>query len=165
MSNQTLELNDAIYKYLLEHSLRETAVLKALRKETMSLEMARMQIAPEQGQFMALLVSMLGAKNIIEVGVFTGYSTLCMAQALPEGGRIVACDISEDWSNIASKYWQAAAVADKIDLRLAPAQETLAAMIAKGEQGQYDFAFIDADKGNYTTYYEQCLELLRPGGV
>lgn len=165
MSNQTLELNDAIYKYLLEHSLRETAVLKALRKETMSLEMARMQIAPEQGQFMALLVSMLGAKNIIEVGVFTGYSTLCMAQALPEGGRIVACDISEDWSNIASKYWQAAAVADKIDLRLAPAQETLAAMIAKGEQGQYDFAFIDADKENDTTYYEQCLELLRPGGV
>src|SRR3970040_234219 len=109
MSNQTLQMNDVIYKYLLEHSLRETAVLKALREETMSLEMARMQIAPEQGQFMALLVSMLGAKNIIEVGVFTGYSTLCMAQALPEDGRIVACDLSEDWSNIASKYWQAAA--------------------------------------------------------
>lgn len=165
MSNQTLALNDSIYKYLLEHSLRETSVLKALREETMSLDMARMQIAPEQGQFMALLVSMLGAKNIIEVGVFTGYSTLCMAQALPEGGRVVACDLSEDWTNIARKYWQEARVADKIDLRLAPAKETLQAMLAKGEQGQYDFAFIDADKESYTTYYEQCLELLRPGGV
>ncbi len=165
MSNQTLALNDAIYQYLLDHSLRESKTLKALRAETMTLDMARMQIAPEQGQFMALLVSILGAKKIIELGVFTGYSTLCMAQALPADGQIVACDLNEDWAGIAKSHWQQAGVANRIDLRLAPATETLSAMLAKGEQGQYDFAFIDADKENYPAYYESCLELLRPGGV
>ena len=165
MSNRTLPVSDTIYHYLLEHSLRESDSLKSLREETMSLELSSMQIAPEQGQFMALLVRMLGAKNIIELGVFTGYSTLCMAQVLPEGGRLLACDLDEEWATIAKKYWQQAGVADKIELHLAPAKDTLSALIDKGEQGQYDFAFIDADKENYITYYEQCLELLRPGGV
>jgi len=165
MSNQTLPINDTIYYYLLDHSLRESNSLKALREETMSLDMSRMQIAPEQGQFMALLVSMLGAKNIIELGVFTGYSTLCMAQVLPEDGRVLACDLDEEWATIARKYWRQAGVDNKIELHLAPAKDTLAALIDKNEQGQFDFAFIDADKENYIIYYEQCLKLLRPGGV
>lgn len=165
MSNRTLPINDTIYHYLLDHSLRESDSLKALREETMSLEFSSMQIAPEQGQFMAMLVRMLGAKNVIELGVFTGYSTLSMAQVLPENGRVLACDLDKEWTNIAQKYWQQAGVAGKIDLHLAPAKDTLAAFIEKGEQGQYDFAFIDADKENYITYYEQCLELLRSGGV
>jgi len=165
MSNRTLPINDTIYHYLLDHSLRESDSLKALREETMSLEFSSMQIAPEQGQFMAMLVRMLGAKNIIELGVFTGYSTLCMAQVLPESGRVLACDLDEKWTNIAQKYWRQAGVAGKIDLHLAPAKDTLAALIDKGEQGQYDFAFIDADKVNYIAYYEQCLALLRTGGV
>ena len=165
MSNQTLPINDTIYHYLLDHSLRESNSLKALREETMSLDMSRMQIAPEQGQFMALLVSMLGAKNIIELGVFTGYSTLCMAQVLPEDGRVLACDLDEEWATIARKYWRQAGVDNKIELHLAPAKDTLAALIDKNEQGQFDFAFIDADKENYIIYYEQCLKLLRPGGV
>ena len=165
MSNRTLAINDDIHHYLLDHSLRESDSLKALREETMSLELSRMQIAPEQGQFMAMLVRMLGAKNIIELGVFTGYSTLCMAQVLPEDGRVLACDLDEVWTTIARKYWQQAGVDDKIELHLAPAKNTLAALIDKGEQSQFDFAFIDADKENYFGYYEQCLELLRPGGV
>ena len=165
MSNRTLPVSENIHHYLLDHSLRESNSLKALRKETMSLELSRMQIAPEQGQFMAMLVRMLGAKKIIELGVFTGYSTLCMAQVLPEGGRVIACDLDEEWTTIAKKYWQQAGVDNKIELHLAPAKDTLADLIDNGEQGEFDFAFIDADKENYTLYYEQCLKLLRPGGV
>lgn len=165
MSTRTLTLDDDLYRYLVDVSVRETPVQRRLREETAGLEMARMQIAPEQGQFMALLVSLMGARNTLEVGVFTGYSALCVAGALPEHGRIVACDVSEEWTSVARRYWNEAGLGGKIDLRLAPAAETLASLIKGGEKGRYDFAFIDADKENYAQYFEQCLELIRPGGL
>ena len=127
--------------------------------------MGQMQIAPEQGQFMALLVELIGAKRTLEVGVFTGYSSLCVALALPPGGRIVACDSSEEWTAVARRYWREAGVDGKIDLRLGPAVETLDSLLAAGEAGRFDFAFIDADKTEYADYYERILELLRPGGL
>lgn len=165
MSTRTLTLNDDLYQYLLDVSLRETPIQRRLREETARMEMAGMQISPEQGQFMALLVVLMGARNTLEVGVFTGYSALCVAGALPEDGRILACDVSEEWTSIARRYWKEAGVDGKIELRLAPATETLAALIKGGEKGRFDFAFIDADKENYGVYFEQCLELLRPGGL
>ncbi len=165
MSTRTLTLNDDLYQYLLDVSLRETPIQRRLREETARMEMAGMQISPEQGQFMALLVALMGARNTLEVGVFTGYSALCVAGALPEDGRILACDVSEEWTSIARRYWKEAGVDGKIELRLAPATETLAALIEGGEKGRFDFAFIDADKENYGVYFEQCLELLRPGGL
>jgi len=146
-------------------SLREPEVLKRLRDETAKHPMAIMQISPEQGQLMQMLVRMLGAKNCIEVGVFTGYSSLAVALALPTDGRIVACDISEEYTAVGEPFWKEAGVWDKIDLRIAPATETLDAMIAAGEAGDYDFAFIDADKPGYPDYFERCLALLRVGGV
>lgn len=164
MSNQTLGLTADLYHYLLAHSLREDPVLTALRQETASHPMAQMQIAPEQGQFMALLVQLMGARRTLEVGVFTGYSTLAVALALPPEGRIVACDVSAEYTAIAQRYWQQAGVAAKIDLRLGPAADTLAALIA-AEPEPFDFAFIDADKSGYDTYYEQALTLVRPGGL
>ena len=165
MSNRTLPLTDQLYDYMLSISLREAELLNELRTETAKDEMARMQIAPEQGQFMALLLHLLGAKRCIELGVFTGYSSLWVALALPKEGRLLACDMSEKWTRIARRYWQAAGVADKIDLRLGPATETLAQLLAAGEAGTFDFAFIDADKTNYDQYYEGCLTLLRTGGL
>jgi predicted O-methyltransferase YrrM len=165
MANQTLGLAANLYAYLLANSLREAPVLAQLRQETASHPMAQMQIAPEQGQFMALLVQLMGARRTLEVGVFTGYSALAVALALPADGQVVACDVSEEYTAIARRYWQQAGVADKIDLRLGPAAETLAALIANGETGQFDFAFIDADKSGYDTYYEQTLQLVRPGGL
>ena len=165
MSNRSLILTDALYAYLLTHSGQEPEILKALRQETAQHPMAQMQIAPEQGQLMALLIQLMGAKKALEVGVFTGYSALRVALALPPDGRLVACDISEDYTAIARRYWQQAGVADKIDLRLAPATETLAQLMAEGQQNSFDFAFIDADKSNYPTYYEQVLQLVRPGGL
>lgn len=165
MSNRTLSVNDRLYDYLTAHSLRESDVLKRLRAETARLPMARMQIAPEQGQFMALLVRLLGARKTLEVGVFTGYSSLCVAQALPPGGKHVACDVSEEWTSIGRRYWQEAGVAEKIDLRLAPALATLDALLAEGQEGSFDFAFIDADKLSYDAYYERALRLVRPGGL
>lgn len=165
MSNKTLFLNDQIYNYLLSVSLRDTAVQRQLREETAKLELGIMQIAPEQAQFMALLVQLTQARKIIEVGVFTGYSALAMAQAMPDGGRIVACDISEPWTDIAKRYWQQAGVAEKIQLHLAPALQTLEKLINKDERGSYDLAFIDADKVNYQEYYESCLKLLRSKGL
>lgn len=165
MSTRTLTLDDDLYRYLVDVSVRETPVQRRLREETAGLETARMQIAPEQGRFMALLVSLMGARNTLEVGVFTGYSALCVAGALPEHGRIVACDVSEEWTSVARRYWNEAGLGGKIDLRLAPAAETLASLIKSGEKGRYDFAFIDADKENYALYFEQCLELVRPGGL
>lgn len=165
MSNRTLPLTGQLYDYMLSISLREAELLNELRTETARDEMARMQIAPEQGQFMALLVHLLGAKRCIELGVFTGYSSLWVALALPQEGRLIACDTSEKWTRIARRYWQAAGVADKIDLRLGPAAETLAQLLAAGEAGTFDFAFIDADKTNYEQYYEGCLTLLRTGGL
>ena len=165
MSNQTLNLDDRLYRYLVDHSVHEPEVLTALRHETAQHPMAQMQIAPEQGQFMALLVQLLGVKKALEVGVFTGYSALRVALALPPEGKLVACDVSEEYTAIARRYWEKAGVAAKIDLRIAPATETLNELIQAGETNSFDFAFIDADKSGYPTYYEQVLQLVRPGGL
>jgi len=165
MSNRTLAIDDRIYSYLVTASLREPAVLKRLRVETASNPHSNMQIAPEQGQFMALLVEMLGVKRALEIGTFTGYSALSVALAMPEGGRILCCDISDEWTAIARRYWKEAGVENKIELRLAPALETLDGLLGTDQTGQFDFAFIDADKENYEAYYERCLRLIRPGGL
>lgn len=165
MSNQTLNLDAALYDYLLRHSLREPPVLAALRQETAQHPMGQMQIAPEQGQFMALLVELIGAKRTLEIGVFTGYSALAVALALPREGEVVACDVSEDYTAIARRYWQQAGVAAKINLRIAPALDTLDGLITAGEADQFDFAFIDADKSSYDAYYERALVLVRSGGL
>lgn len=165
MSTHTIDIDDRLYAYMLDISLREPDVLRRLRDETAKHPMAIMQISPEQGQLMQMLVRMLGAKNCIEVGVFTGYSSLAVALALPADGRIVACDISEDYTAVGEPFWKDAGVRGKIDLRIAPATETLDAMITAGETGDYDFAFIDADKPGYPEYFERCLSLLRVGGV
>jgi len=158
-------MTENLYDYMLGASSREPAVLTRLRQETAGVQGAGMQISIEQGQFMALLMKMLGAKKTLEVGVFTGYSSLVVALALPPEGRIIACDVNEQTTAIARRYWQAAGVADKIDLRLAPATETLQKLLAEGQAGSFDFAFIDADKSNYDHYYEYALQLLRPGGL
>ena len=165
MSNRSITLNDSLYAYLLSVSLRESELQRRLREETAQDPMARMQIAPEQGQFMGLIARLMGARRCIEVGVFTGYSSLAVALALPMDGSIVACDVSEQWTSVARRYWAEAGVVDRIDLRLAPALETLDALLAAGGAGRYDLAFIDADKVNYLGYYERVLELLRPGGL
>lgn len=166
MSSHTIELTDALHDYLLRVGTRESAVAKELRAETRAATRAHpMQISPEQGAFMALLVRLLGVKRVIEVGTFTGYSALVVAEALPDDGRLIACDVSEEWTAVGRPFWQRAGVAEKIDLRLAPAAETLDDLLAAGDAGAFDFAFIDADKANYDTYYERCLALLRTGGV
>ena len=165
MTNRSISLTDSLYEYLLSVSLREPDMLRRLRQETAALPDARMQIAPEQGQFMALLVRLMGARRCLEVGVFTGYSSLVVALALPDDGRIVACDVSEEWTGVARRYWAEAGVAYKIDLRLAPALETLTGLLSAGEAGSFDFAFLDADQENYLRYYELALELVRPGGL
>jgi predicted O-methyltransferase YrrM len=165
MSNRTLTLNDQLYDYLLAVSLREPDILGQLRQNTTQHPVAQMQIAPEQGQFMALLVQLIGAKKVIEVGVFTGYSSLAIAIALPPDGKIIACDVSDDYTAVARRYWEAAGVANKIDLRLGPALETLDQLLASGQSGQFDFIFIDADKQNQTHYYERSLQLVRTGGL
>ena len=165
MSSRTLNLNDTVYQYLLEHTLREHPAQVALREATRTHPYAMMQISPEQGQFMALLIRLINARRTIEIGVFTGYSALSVALALPDDGKLLACDISDEFTRVGVPHWQAAGVAHKIDLQLAPALSTLDARINAGEQGQYDFAFIDADKSGYDAYYERCLKLLRPGGL
>ncbi len=165
MSNRTLRLDDRTYEYLLAHSLREDPRLAALRAETASHPKVNMQIAPEQGQFMQMLVRLCGARRAIEVGVFTGYSSLAVMLAMPEQGRLLALDVSEEYTAVARRHWQAAGVADRIELVIAPARDTLDARLAHGEAGQYDFAFIDADKTGYLAYYERLLKLLRPGGL
>lgn len=139
--------------------------MRRLREETASMEQANMQISPEQGQFMALLVELIGARSVLEIGTFTGYSALAMAVALPENGVLVACDVSEEWTAIGRRYWEEAGVGHKIELRLAPALETLDALLAEGRAGTFDFAFIDADKEGYDAYYERALELVRLGGL
>jgi len=165
MANKTFNLNNQLYDYLLAVSLREPDILLQLREETARHPRARMQIAPEQGQFMALLVQLMGAKKVLELGVFTGYSSLAIALSLPTDGKIIACDISEEFTAVARRYWQTAGVADKIDLRIAPALETLEHLLAEGQAETFNFAFIDADKQNYDHYYEQVLQLVRPGGL
>ncbi len=165
MSAKTIPVTDTIWQYLLDATVREPAVLSKLRDETSRMPRGGMQISPEQGQFMALLVELIGARRAIEVGVFTGYSSLCVACALPADGQLVACDVSEEFTNVARRYWREAGVEAKIDLRLGPALATLNALIAQGGRGTYDFAFIDADKSNYDGYYERCLELVRSGGL
>ena len=164
MSNRTLAVSEKLHEYLLEVSLREPDILRRLREETAQLPERNMQIAPEQGQFMQMLLRLNGARRVIEVGTFTGYSALAMAQAMPGDGQIVTCDLSEEWTSVARAYWEEAGVSSRIDLRLGPASETLTAMIEAGDQG-YDFAFIDADKTGYEDYYEKCLALMRQGGL
>ena len=165
VSSKTLTLTPRLHDYLLAHSLRELPVQRELREHTAKIRHAGMQISPEQGQLMALLVKLLGAQRTIEVGVFTGYSALSVALALPAHGTVVACDVSEEWTAMAQPFWERAGVAHKIDLRLAPALDTLDKLLDSGVEGGYDFAFIDADKVNYLGYYERCLRLVRDGGL
>jgi caffeoyl-CoA O-methyltransferase len=165
MSNRTLNLTDGLYAYILAHGVRESTTAGKLREETARLPMAVMQISPEQGAFMQLLVRILGARLTVEVGTFTGYSALVVAEALPADGRVIACDVSKEWTDIGRRHWAEAGVASRIDLRLAPAVGTLDALLSGPEKGRVDFAFIDADKANYDAYFERCLALLRPGGV
>lgn len=165
MSTKTLNLTPAVYDYMLKYSLREPEILRQLREETSTMTGSMMQISPEQGQFMALLIEMLGAKKTLDIGTFTGYSALVVAQALPKDGEVITCDVSTEATDIAKKYWQKANVANKIDLKLAPALETLDNLINHNESGTYDFVFIDADKKNYLQYYEKSLQLLRQGGL
>ena len=165
MGRATLQLSDVVYQYLQDYSLRESKLLRQLRDETATLKEARMQLSPEQGQLLAFLVELIGARKAIEVGTFTGYSALCVATALPHDGHLVACDVSEPWTTIGKRYWEEAGVLDKINLFIAPAVETLDRLIATGEAESFDFAFIDADKKNYETYFERILVLLRVGGL
>jgi predicted O-methyltransferase YrrM len=165
MSTTQTAVSEDLSKYIRKVTLREPEVLKRLRKETAKLPNAIMQICPEQGQFMGMLITLLGAKLTLEVGVFTGYSSTAVALALPDDGKIVACDVNPEYTAVAKRYWKAAGVEHKVDLRLAPAIETLDRLLADGKSGSLDFAFIDADKENYDAYYERALKLLRPGGL
>lgn len=165
MGSQTINLDNRLYDYLLSVSLRETPEQEALRAETAKQAYSMMQISPDQGQFMALLLKLINAKRVIEIGTFTGYSALCMALALPSDGKLIACDISREWTSIGERYWKKAGVADRIELRIAPAGKTLKTLIDDGQSGTFDFAFIDADKESQIHYYQLCLELIRPGGV
>ena len=165
MSRRSIGLDDAVHAYLLDVSLREPDVLRRLREETASRENADMQIAPEQGQFMALLVRLIGAERTLEVGTFTGYSALVVALALPPHGRVTACEISEEYAAIARRWWAEGGVLEKIEIRVAPAAETLDRMVEEGLEGRFDFAFIDADKAGYVEYWERCLRLVRRGGL
>jgi predicted O-methyltransferase YrrM len=165
VSNRTLQLDDRTYEYLLAHSLREDPRLAALRAETASHPRVNMQIAPEQGQFMQMLARLCGARRAIEVGVFTGYSSLALMLAMPDDARLLALDVSEEYTAVARRHWQAAGVGDRVELVIAPARDTLDARLAKGEAGRYDLAFIDADKTGYLAYYERLLKLLHPGGL
>ncbi len=165
MSSRNAFIKESIYNYLLENSLRELPVLKKLREETQKMPLGRMQISPDQGQLMAMLVRLIAPKKILEVGTFTGYSSLVMALALPENGKLIACDISEKYTLMAQRFWKEAGVGNKIELRLGNATKTLDMIIDEGHSGTFDMAFIDADKESYKIYYEKCLELLSPGGL
>lgn len=158
-------LDENVRRYILEHSLREPQVLRELREETAKIRHGGMQISADQGQFMALLVQLTGAKRCLEIGTFTGYSSLAVALALPADGRVICCDVSEDWTAVARRYWARGGVAHKVDLRIGPALQTLDALLAAGEAGGFDFAFIDADKTGHDDYYERCLKLVRVGGL
>jgi predicted O-methyltransferase YrrM len=165
MSTVQTAVAEDLTEYIRKVTLREPEILARLRAETARLPNAMMQISPEQGQFMGLLMRLIGAKRTLEVGVFTGYSSTSVALALPEDGAIVACDVSVEYTSMARRYWREAGVERKIDLRIAPAVETLDALLAEGRAGSFDFAFIDADKDNYDHYYERALKLIRTGGL
>jgi predicted O-methyltransferase YrrM len=165
VSTVTLGLPADLRAYLLEVGVREDPLLARLRAETAAMPQRDMQIAPEQGALMALLVRLIGARQCLEVGTFTGYSSLAVALAMPPDGRLVCCDVSRDWTDVARRYWAEAGVADRIDLRLGPALDTLDRLIAEGRAGTFDFAFLDADKTNYPAYGDRLLSLLRPGGL
>ena len=165
MSTATIILDKKLREYLLNVSVKESEILRELREETAQMEYSAMQISPEQGTFMSFLVELIQAKRTLEIGVFTGYSALVVAMALPEDGIVTACDVSEEWANVGMKYWKKAQVEDKIDLRIAPALKTLDQLLSEGKQGTYDFAFIDADKIEYQGYFDKSLELLRIGGL
>ena len=165
MSSDTIELNQSLRDYLINVSVKEPGVLKDLREETLQLDEFQMQISPEQGSFLSFLVKLINAKHTLDIGVFTGYSSLVVALQLPQNGYVTACDTNEEWTEIAQKYWKEAKVEDKIDLHIAPAVETLEKLISNGNEGLYDFSFIDADKINYQHYFEQSLALVRKGGV
>ncbi len=165
MSRESIGLSDNVLQYLRRHSVKEHPAQTELREYTASMEKAAMQISPEQGQFMRFLVGLTGAKNCLEIGVFTGYSALTVALAMPEDGKITAFDVSEEWTNIGRPYWEKAGVASKIELHIEPAVHGLQKLVDSGKSGTYDFAFIDADKENYPKYYNLCLELLAPGGL
>jgi len=162
MANRTIAMDDDIHAYLVGVSVRETDAMARLREETMAMEWGRMQIGPEQGAFMGWLVETIGARRCLEVGTFTGYSALWIAGALPDDGELLCCDVSEEYTNVAKRYWDEAGLAPRIELKLGPAADTLAALT---DEGAWDFAFIDADKEGYDAYYEHCLRLLRRGGV
>jgi predicted O-methyltransferase YrrM len=164
-TSRLLPLDERLYAYLLDETVREPEPMARLRVETRRLPNASLQISPEQGQLMGLFVRLIDARRALEIGTFTGYSALAVALALPADGELICCDVSEEWTQVARRYWREAGIADRIDLRLAPAADTLAQLIAAGEAGRFDFAFIDADKENYDLYYEQCLRLVRPGGL
>src|SRR5512139_1691844 len=165
MSARTLQITPALYEYLMKVGVRESAAAAALRVETAKMPMAMMQISPEQAAFMQLIVKLLGVRRALEVGTFTGYSALAVAEAMPADGRLIACDVSTEWTSVGKPHWAAAGVADKIDLRIAPAVATLDKLIAEGQSNTFDFAFIDADKSNYDNYYERALKLVRVGGL
>jgi O-methyltransferase len=159
------KMTDTLYEYVLSVGMREPEVMRELREETSKLADGEMQIAPEQGPFLAMLIQMIGAKNCIEIGTFTGYSALWHAAAMPGDGNLICCDVSEEYTSIARKYWDKSGLSPKIDLRLGPATDTLESLLNGGWAGIMDYAFIDADKANYDSYYESCLKLLRPGGL
>ena len=165
MSLRSIGLDEKLYDYLLDVSLREPDVLRRLREETAQRENASMQIAPEQGQFMALMVELIGAERTLDIGTFTGYSALAVALALPPHGHVTACEVSEEYATVARRWWAEAGVADRIEIRVAPAIETLDRLLEDGMAGRFDFAFIDADKQGYVEYWERCLLLVRRGGL
>jgi caffeoyl-CoA O-methyltransferase len=165
MSVRNIGLPENLYEYLVAHSVRDSSVKRRLREETAKLPLGMMQIGADQGQFMGLLVELIGAQRALEIGTFTGYSSLCVAEAMGPQGRLICCDISEEFTAIARRYWREAGLADRIDLRLGPGTETLDKLLAAGEAGKFDFAFIDADKTNYDAYYERALKLIRAGGL
>jgi predicted O-methyltransferase YrrM len=164
-TSRLLNLDSRLYAYLLAQTVREPDVMARLRAETRRMPDASMQIGPDQAQLMGLLVRLIEARRALEIGTYTGYSALAVALALPSGGELICCDVSEEWTTIARRYWREAGVAERIDLRLAPAADTLADLLESGANGSFDFAFIDADKENYDRYYEQCLKLVRRGGL
>jgi len=165
LSNRTLSIDDRIYSYLCDVSINESELLRQLREETAQIEYAEMQISPEQGQFMSLLIKLMKVKRAIEIGTFTGYSSICMASAMPDDGKLICCDISPQWTDIAEKYWAKACLIDKIELYSQPAEQTLQKLLDDGDEKSFDFIFIDADKQNYIRYYEMALRLLRKGGI